>query len=155
MLYDGLKNLLLVPFLLIIRKTGPPRGVVTAHFILWYGFLRIFVDFFREYRTSLHGLPPGQEFNILMTVAGMCLLFWFYRKAAPRDRAEISNPPDSGSRDSGTGLARQRLVFVLLLLLPTVIPSDWTQDVVSRYSHRHPGMTHSAIYPEISQSTTD
>ena len=60
-LYDGIKNLSLIPFLLMIRKTKPPRGVIIAHFILWYGFLRIFVDFYREYRTDFFGFPPGQE----------------------------------------------------------------------------------------------
>jgi phosphatidylglycerol:prolipoprotein diacylglycerol transferase len=155
-LYDGLKNLLLVPFLLLIRSLKPPRGVVTAHFILWYGFLRIFVDFFREYRTSLHGLPPGQEFNILMTLAGSCLLFWFYRKAK-------NLPPGNGVATSieehlvvpGYRIWIKRFVFVVLLTLPTVIPSDWTQDVPSRYGERHPGMTHSLIYPEIATQHTD
>ena len=33
-LYDGIKNLFLIPFLLLIRRTDPPRGVMTAHFIL-------------------------------------------------------------------------------------------------------------------------
>ena len=79
-LYDGLKNLLLVPLLLLIKRTGPPRGILIAHFILWYGFLRIFIDFFREYRSSLYGLPPGQEFNILMSVIGIGLLIWCYRR---------------------------------------------------------------------------
>lgn len=155
-LYDGLKNLLLVPFLLLIRSRRPPRGVVTAHFILWYGFLRIFVDFFREYRTSLHGFPPGQEFNILMTVVGACLLFWFYQKAKNMSvQDEVPTLPDEHIVVTKYGIWIKRMVFVLLLALPTVIPSDWTQDVPSRYGERHPGMTHSAMYPEIRVVNTD
>ncbi len=148
-LYDGIKNLLLVPFLLLLRRLRPPRGVLVAHFILWYGFLRIFVDFFREYRSSLYGLPPGQEFNILMTVIGIAMLIWLYRKA--RRQAQQS-PPEAGVTQphvASGGLLVKRLVFILLLVLPTIIPSDWTQDVPARYGARHPGLTHSAIYPEI------
>jgi len=149
-LYDGLKNLLLVPLLILIRNMKPPRGVVTAHFILWYGFLRIFVDFFREYRTSLQGFPPGQEFNILMTLVGAGLLFWFYRKAGngpAEDKASaLPGDPVVTQRDSTWG---KKIVFIFLLALPTVIPSDWTQDAPSRYGKRHPGMTHSAMYPVI------
>jgi phosphatidylglycerol:prolipoprotein diacylglycerol transferase len=155
-LYDGLKNLLLVPFLIFIRNMRPPRGVVTAHFILWYGFLRIFVDLFREYRTSLHGLPPGQEFNILMTVVGACLLFWFYRKAKYiADQDDISASPDEHVETQQSDIRIKKIFFMLLLVLPTVIPSDWTQDVPSRYGERHPGMTHSVIYPQIEAEKSD
>jgi len=41
------------------------------------------------------------------------------------------------------------LVFIALLLLPMVIPSDWTQDVPARYEKRHPGMGFSAFYPKL------
>ena len=147
-LYDGLKNLLLIPFLLLIRRLNPPRGVLTAHFILWYGLLRIFIDIFREYRTSLYGLPPGQEFNLLMALAGVGMLIWFYRRARKREIAEKS-PPSAIEDKSDSGLGLKRLVFLMLLLVPTIIPSDWTQDVPARYGARHPGMTHSWLYPPI------
>jgi len=143
-LYDGIKNLLLIPFLLLIRRTNPPRGVITAHFILWYGFLRIFVDFFREYRTDFFGFPPGQEFNIFMTLAGLSLLFWFYYKKKPV--SALSSMPQDLRNDR---IWLKRVIFAFLLLLPIVIPSDWTQDVPDRYGKRHPGMSHSALYPAI------
>lgn len=149
-LYDGFKNLLLVPLLLLIRRTRPPTGVLVAHFILWYGFLRFFVDFFREYRSSMFGLPPGQEFNLLMTLIGSGMLIWLYRRARQADAAE--RPPGVETRvgtGSEKGIWLKRIVFVLLLVLPTIIPSDWTQDVPARYGARHPGMEHSAIYPPI------
>ena len=149
-LYDGLKNLLLIPFLLLIRKMNPPRGVLTAHFILWYGFLRMFVDIFREYRTSLYGLPPGQEFNILMALTGVGMLFWFYRNTGKERSLEEPPPPTISNRVS-SGLGLKRLAFILLLLIPTFIPSDWTQDVPARYGARHPGMTHSWLYPPIGE----
>lgn len=155
-LYDGLKNLLLIPVLLLIRRTKPPRGVIVAHFILWYGFLRIFVDFFREYRTDFFGFPPGQEFNIIMTLAGLIMLVYFHR-AAGRKTSDIS-PAEmcqgSGKQPSRIGWYK-KAVFVFLLTLPIIIPSDWTQDVPARYSSRHPGISYSAIYPRINQAGND
>ena len=121
-----------------------------GHFILWYGFLRFFVDFFREYRSSMFGLPPGQEFNLLMTLIGVGMLIWLYRKARPADAAERSPGIETRvATGSGDGIWLKRTIFVLLLVLPTIIPSDWTQDVPARYGARHPGMTHSTIYPPI------
>ena len=155
-LYDGLKNLLLVPLLLLIRKTRPPRGVLIAHFILWYGFLRIFIDFFREYRSSLYGLPPGQEFNVLMTLIGIGLLIWCYRrKTEPGESTDLPIEMQAAEVEPTAGLWMKRVILAVLLVLPTIIPSDWTQDVPARYGERHPGLTHSAIYPEITATAKD
>lgn len=149
-LYDGLKNLLLVPLLLAIRRTNPPRGVMVAHFILWYGFLRIFVDLFRDYRTDFFGFPPGQEFNVFMTLVGIAMMVYFYRI---RKRTDADLPAPSTYM---TTLDKKPLVawhkkaaFIVLLVLPMIIPSDWTQDVPARYSHRHAGISYSTIYPQI------
>lgn len=149
-LYDGIKNLLLVPVLLLIRRRRPPPGVVFAHFIFWYGFLRIFVDCFREYRTDWLGLPPGQQFNLLMTVAGMALLVVFHRRARNRGTPGVEDPL-MASPSGRVVPVRRRLVLAALLLVPLVIPSDWTQDVPERYGQRHPGLERSWLYPEIGE----
>jgi phosphatidylglycerol:prolipoprotein diacylglycerol transferase len=149
-LYDGIKNLMLVPLLLLIRKYKPPRGVVMAHFILWYGFLRIPIDFFREYRTELYGFPPGQEFNLLMTVLGIAMLFWFHRKTRPGEDEAITSVSTGPQRiESPRLLNLKRVVFIILLIFPTIIPSDWTQDIPKRYGKRHDGLNYSILYPKI------
>lgn len=148
-LYDGLKNLLLIPWLLFIRSRRPPAGVVLAHFILWYGFLRIFVDFFREYRTDFLGFPPGQEFNVFMACAGLTMLVWFHRRGW-----RMKQLPAVAIKQAG-GFWHKRMAFAVLLLVPLVIPSDWTQDVPARYGKRHPGLEHSLIYPVIPAFTDD
>jgi len=140
-LYDGLKNLLLIPPLLLLRRTRPPRGVVLGAFLFGYGFFRVFIDFFREYRSDLLGFPPGQEFNLLMTALGVVMVVRGYRSG---DRAVVSACPVMRG-----GLGVRRVAFALLLALPLVIPSDWTQDVPARYGARHPGLEHSALYPAI------
>ena len=145
-LYDGLKNLLLVPVLLFIRSRRPPQGVVLGHFILWYGFLRIFIDLTREYRTDLFGLPPGQEFNMVMSIVGLVLIVRAYR-TRHRDHAPI--PTRSSPMQAREASWWQRISLAVLVTIPLVIPSDWTQDVPARYGARHEGMEHSIIYPRI------
>jgi len=149
-LYDGIKNLMLVPLLLLIRRHKPPRGVVMAHFLLWYGFLRIPIDFFREYRTELYGFPPGQEFNLLMTVVGIAMLFWFHRKTRRGADDAIASVSTGPQRiESPRLLNLKRAVFIVCLLFPTIIPSDWTQDIPGRYGKRHDGLNYSILYPRI------
>jgi len=55
-LYDGLKNLLIVPVLMVANRFDPPRGTRTGIFLFLYAGLRLFVDLFREYPTTLFGL---------------------------------------------------------------------------------------------------
>ena len=84
------------------------------------------------------------------------MLFWFYRRAR---RAVQASPAPGESRseatDSGAGLAARRVAFVLVLLLPLAIPSDWTQDVPARYGDRHPGMQRSWLYPPIAAQASE
>jgi phosphatidylglycerol:prolipoprotein diacylglycerol transferase len=143
-LYDGLKNLLLIPLLLYVRKGPRATGMVTATFIFWYAFLRIFVDLYREYPTTLLGLATGQSFNLFMSSLGVFLFFWL------RHKGKAVEPPalPAAAAPAG-GLWLRRTAFALLLVLPTIIPSDWTQDVPARYGRRHSGMQHSWLYPPI------
>jgi hypothetical protein len=43
----------------------------------------------------------------------------------------------------------RRWAFLAIVLAVMVIPSDATRDVPERYSHRHPGLQHSALYPNL------
>ena len=152
-LYDGIKNLLLVPLLLLIQRGNPPPGVVFGNFVLWYGFLRIFVDFYREYRTDFFGLPPGQEFNVIMTFLGIGLIAYFSKRRGEPivHQAAGSAAPGNPKPEPKPHLWPRRAALLILLLFPLIIPSDWTQDVPNRYGKRHSGMTHSIIYPAIEQ----
>jgi len=147
-LYDGLKNLLLVPVLILLRYLNPPRGVILGAFLFGYGFFRIFIDFFREYRMDLFGLPPGQEFNIGMAIAGLSLIFWMSKARKPGVQPLTSTEVLAGLDMDVRRATRTRRIFLrVLLVLPLFIPSDWTQDVPSRYGKRHEDMTHSILYP--------
>ncbi len=141
-LYDGIKNLLLIPLLLVVRRTRPPAGVMTAHFVFWYGFLRIFVDLYREYPTDLFGIATGQSFNIFMSVLGASLWYYYRRRRLANDATDP--PPERPVR-----LWPKRAAFAGLLAFSLVMPSDWTQDIPARYGKRHPGLQYSHWYPAI------
>jgi phosphatidylglycerol:prolipoprotein diacylglycerol transferase len=154
-LYDGAKNFLVLGLLLLIRRTRPSRGIVAAHFIFWYGFLRIFVDFFREYPTNLFGIATGQAFNILMTLLGGFLLFRFSRKQMPAAEAVCQRDFDSEPAASRWVLWIKRAALATLILISLTLPSDWTQDILARYGKRHPGMHHSKLYPPVAGNIPD
>jgi phosphatidylglycerol---prolipoprotein diacylglyceryl transferase len=146
-LYDGAKNLLLIPLLLWTRRSRPPQGRLAAHFVFWYAFLRIFVDLFRDYPTHRLALGTGQTLNILMAVLGAAMLLRSWLKRRPPYA-----PPPAG-QDLPPSLP-QRLAVAALLLFSLTIPSNWTQDVPARYEKRHSGLRHSWIYPAIDTAAT-
>ena len=74
-LYDGIKNILLVPFLLRVRKMNPTPGATAARFVFWYAFLRVFIDLFRDYPTHRLALGTGlQTLNLIMVSIGVVFL---------------------------------------------------------------------------------
>ena len=149
-LYDGAKNFLILGLLLLLRRSKPAPGMLTAHFVFWYGFLRIFVDLFREYPTDLFGIATGQTFNIFMSVVGAFLVFWFSRKQRAAKAGNVSQTaPVSEPPGKQRSLWLKRIVLASLLLFSLTLPSDWTQDIPARYGKRHAGMHYSFLYPHI------
>ena len=148
-LYDGLKNLLLVPYLLLVRKTNPTPGAATARFVFWYAFLRIFIDLFRDYPTHRLALGTGQTLNFVMVAAGVLLLIRSRLrrqgrlKSGAAGRIGVERPPEKAP------LLVQKVALVVLLALCLTLPSNWTQNVPERYGDRHPGLEHSWLYPDI------
>jgi phosphatidylglycerol:prolipoprotein diacylglycerol transferase len=143
-LYDGAKNLLLIPLLLAVRRRNPPPGAVAAHFVFWYAFLRIFVDLFRDYPTHRLALGTGQTLNLAMTLLGIALLVRSRLKNRPRVTQPV--PPERAPT------LAQRLVFAAVIAFSLAIPGNWTQDVPERYGKRHAGLAHSLLYPHIDTS---
>lgn len=147
-LYDGIKNLLLVPYLLHVRRTTPTPGATAARFVFWYAFLRIFIDLFRDYPTHRFALGTGQTLNIAMTIVGAALLVRSrWRRRGRLRHAVLPDPP--GPRPAHPPLWWQHALLAAVLLLCTTIPSNWTQNVPHRYGARHPGLQHSWLYPDI------
>jgi phosphatidylglycerol:prolipoprotein diacylglycerol transferase len=143
-LYDGAKNLLLIPYLLWVRNTNNKPGATAARFVFWYAFPRIFIDLFRDYPTHRLALGTGQTLNIVMALLGIALIVRSRRRSSQISPADA--PPTFADYRPR---AWQRLVFVALLALCLLMPSNWTQDVPARYGKRHDGLTHSWMYPRI------
>ncbi len=149
-LYDSLKNLLIIPILLYVRRRKPAPGTVTAHFIIWYSLLRIFVDVFREYPTSLLDIPTGQFLNIVMSLLGAYLLI--HVSGAPKKvfgNAPLQISPVPAVDARAASLWPKQFALAALLLFSFTLPSDSTQDIPARYAKRHAGMHYSVLYPRI------
>ena len=151
-LYDAVKNLLIIPVLWYVSKKKPATGVLTGIFLFLYAFLRIFIDFYREYPTSLLGLATGQVLNIVMSILGLVLILIPLRRRGHQAGASAITGGGSEKKTTATGLGWKRVLFASLLLCSLVIPSDWTQDIPARYGKRHAGLEHSGIYPSIDTS---
>jgi len=146
-LYDGLKNFLLVPFLLWVRKRGVPPGRIAALFIFLYALLRIPIDLLREYPISMWGLPTGQTLNIITVFIGLIILAVNIYRARYGQKTPLPVKAD----DNRNGLGWRRLALAVCCLIPLVIPSDATRDVPATYGERHPGLEHSWMYPPIAE----
>jgi phosphatidylglycerol---prolipoprotein diacylglyceryl transferase len=144
-LYDGLKNFLLAPFLLWVRKLGVPPGRIAGLFIFLYALLRIPIDLLREYPISMWGLPTGQTLNIITVCIGITLIVVnIYRL-----RSHHNTSAPTRVFESRKGLGWRKLALAVICTIPLVIPSDATRDVPATYGERHPGLEYSWMYPPI------
>ncbi len=152
-LYDGAKNLLLMAYLLHVRRTNSTPGAVAARFVFWYAFPRFFIDLFREYPTHRLALGTGQTLNIVMAVVGAAALYRSRLRRLGRLKGSagwgLGTAVAAARPEKAPPLVSQRLAFAGLLAFCLTIPSNWTQDIPARYGPRHPGLEHSWLYPAI------
>ena len=144
-LYDGLKNLLLVPILLGIRfayrrrGSEPPPGILFGHFVFWYGSLRLLVDVFREYDSYWLGVGRGQYFNLAMALTGLSLILLAHLLA--RHHPTLRSPNvhlraiDPGRQREGA-LGAKTALFAVLVVFCLFIPSGWSQQALEGFEQR-------------------
>ena len=144
-LYDGLKNFLIIPILWTVQRRGVPPGRIGSLFVLLYAALRIPIDLLREYPIAFLFLPAGQTFNVLMALAGAALLV----KNVCWPAAPPAFPARAAGSKSRPLAAASSFAFAALVLISLVIPSDATRDIPTRYGHRHAGLSYSHIYPQL------
>ena len=119
-LYDGAKNLLLIPILMLVLKRFPPgRGIAIGTAIFLYAALRFAVDEFRDYEGGWLGIGQGQYFNIAMAALGLVILIWAWRRPA------VAQPMEPSPKRS-VGWLRV-VIFAFLCLYPLGIPTSWTR----------------------------
>lgn len=144
-LYEAAKNLAVIPILLVVRRRfGTGRGFVAAHFVFWYGLLRIFTDLFRDHGAELFGIGRNQYFNLLMAIAGIVLMVVFSRRGQGNSNGEhvagAADDDSSGSRardelagpESWFAFCFRRIVFVAILLFSLVVRGAWTPEVLQQ-----------------------
>ena len=148
-LYDGVKNLLLIPYLLHVRRTNPTPGAVAARFVFWYAFPRIFIDLFRDYPAHRLAIGTGQTLNLVMAAVGIGALVRSRLRRLGRLRPAAGEPAPPPAALDARPLVMQRVGFAILLAFCLTIPSNWTQNVAVRYAGRHPGLESSWLYPDI------
>ena len=148
-LYDGAKNLLLMLYLLRVRKTNATPGAIAARFVFWYAFSRILIDLFRDYPTHRLALGTGQTLNILMALLGIVLLIRSRMRRLGRLKGKTTLSFDPLEASDPRALVSQRAALTCILLFCMTIPSNWTQDIPARYLKRHAGLKHTRLYPQI------
>lgn len=145
-LYDAMKNLLLVPYLMHVQRTNPTPGAVAARFVFWYAFPRIFIDLLRDYPTHRLALGTGQTLNLVMAALGVVLLI---RSRLRRlGRLQARTPVHHGATTRPVS-PLQHAMFAAVLGFCLLIPSNWTQDIPVRYGARHATLGHTWLYPPL------
>jgi phosphatidylglycerol:prolipoprotein diacylglycerol transferase len=131
-LYEGVKNLLIVPILLYVRRDPHrPPGFLLAHLVFWYDFLRLFTDRFRYYDSNWFDFGMGQYFNLLLAPVGLVFICGLRRFARqePEEGGEHRN-----IREEGRGSWAKRVLFYALVALCLLVPSGTTQEVLKGFT---------------------
>ncbi|MGE0360949.1 MAG: prolipoprotein diacylglyceryl transferase [Vicinamibacterales bacterium] len=147
-LYDGAKNLLLMLYLMRVRRRQRTPGAVAARFVFWYAAPRIVIDLLRDYPTHRLALGTGQTLNLVMAALGAVLL-WRSRQRRLGRLRPVATPTALAPGREARPTVLQRALFATVVAACLLIPSNWTQDVPRRYGARHPGLTHSWFYPPL------
>jgi phosphatidylglycerol:prolipoprotein diacylglycerol transferase len=125
-LYDGLKNLLLIPVLIVALRRWPAgSGVATGIFLVGYGWLRFLVDQFRDYESTLWGMGPGQWANLAMGAIGAIILIVI---ALRESNAQPARPAAAGAAAPSPPAV---MALVVLILFPLLIPTSWTREYLA------------------------
>lgn len=151
-LYDGVKNLVLAGYLWRVRRTATTPGAVAARFVFWYAAPRVLIDLFRDYPSHRLELGTGQTLNIAMAALGAVLLVRSRWRRLGRLRTQFGPRPVPVPPVDLAPSPVRRVAFGLALAACLTMPSNWTQDVPRRYGDRHPGLTHSWLYPLLTWS---
>ena len=80
-LYESVWNLLgFIIIYTLIRKISMPTGMVTAFYLIWYGFIRSLIEILRTDALYLGGIKIAQLTSFSMLIAGIVLIVIIKRR---------------------------------------------------------------------------
>ncbi|GMV79463.1 MAG: prolipoprotein diacylglyceryl transferase [Planctomycetota bacterium] len=127
-LYDALKNLGVAVILLVLsRRHRCGEGRLFAHFLVWYGGLRLIVDLYREYGSEFWGIGRGQFANAGMALVGLFALAWLNRRVQPCQEPAAIAGPEVPAESKVSALWFKRTAFAAMLVACLAIPSGWSE----------------------------
>lgn len=156
-LYEAIKNLMIIPILLIVsRRAKAKRGLMAAHFIFWYGFLRLFTDIFRDHGATWLGIGVNQYYNALMGVAGLVLMIVFMHSDRQEQRLPVVSGTDKNKLQFQqgpvvSGMWIRRIVLTAIIVFSMVIRSAWTPQVLEQRRMQHVAASMNADDSETAQ----
>lgn len=134
-LYEAAKNLMIIAILWFVSRRHPAgKGQIAAHFVFWYGFLRLFTDIFRDHGALFLGIGRNQYFNAGMAVLGLILMVVF-RKMEIHEGTNVAAKLKHEKLPQSLPFASIRLrrsIFISILLFCLVIRSAWTPAVLEQ-----------------------
>lgn len=80
-LYLSLNGFALALAFYLLSRKKRKEGFFVQVFLIWYGAVRFFLDFFRAQDAVYLGLTPAQYFSILMFATGLIWAFKVYKKS--------------------------------------------------------------------------
>lgn len=77
-LYLSINGFILALIFFYLSKRKWHKGFYAQVFLVWYGIVRFFLDFYRLIDVKYWGLTPAQYISILMFISGVA--WWYYSK---------------------------------------------------------------------------
>ncbi len=86
-LYLSINGFILALVFFFLQKKERPTGFFAQVFLIWYGVVRFFLDFYRVVDVRYFSLTPAQYFSMMMVISG---ILWFF---ASNNTLRASNSP--------------------------------------------------------------
>jgi phosphatidylglycerol:prolipoprotein diacylglycerol transferase len=133
-LYEAAKNLLIIPILFFVgRKQKSGSGFMAAHFVFWYGFLRLFTDLFRDHGAQFLGIGVNQYYNAMMASAGVILMVVFSNASPQKQHRRATISENYGQHSPpATGIWIRQMILIAIVLFSLVVRSAWTPEVLKQ-----------------------
>lgn len=81
-LYLSINGLFMALVFFYLARKKRPIGTYISIFLIWYGAVRFYLDFYRVAENTFLGLKPGQYFGLLCIFAGLYIWWRLFKKGS-------------------------------------------------------------------------